>query len=113
MRASSTSSSRKSTIPWTSAWASRCSTGTARHDKSCSLRAAVALDGFRELHEPFRRVRPAIEDHVFDAFEQVGRNVFVDRELASVDDAHVEAGFDGVVQECRMNRFADDVVAAE
>ena len=38
---------------------------------------------------------------------------FVHGELAGVDDAHVEAGADRVVQEHRVHRFANDVVAAE
>ena len=45
--------------------------------------------------------------------EQVLRDVLVDDELAGVDDAHVHAGLDGVVQERRVNRLAHHVVAAE
>ena len=40
-------------------------------------------------------------------------NLFVHRELAGVDDAHVQAGPDRVIQERRVHRLAHHVVAAE
>jgi hypothetical protein len=41
------------------------------------------------------------------------RQVVVDGQLAGVDDAHVHAGLDGVVQEHGVDRLAHRVVAAE
>ena len=112
-RASSTSSSMKSTTPWTSACDSRASTvAVAPGDVLLPLRA-VALHGRRELDQPLGRVGPAVEDDVLDVLEQILRDVLVDDQLAGVDDAHVEAGLDGVIEKRRMNRLADDVVAAE
>ena len=73
--------------------------------------AALHLAG--ERNQPLGRVRPAVEEHVLDVLEQVRRNVFVDGELAGVHDPHVEPGFDRVVEERRVHRLADDVVAAE
>ena len=113
-RASSTSASMKSTMPLTSACLSRSSTGASRQ-------ASVALAGLRarrlhrlgELDQPFGGVGPAIEQHVFDVFEQILGNLLVDRELAGVDDAHVQAGADGVVEEGGVHRLAHHVVAAE
>ena len=67
----------------------------------------------RELDEPLGRVRAAVEDHVLDVLEQLGRDVLVHDELAGVDDAHVHAGLDGVVEKGRVHRLAHDVVAAE
>ena len=52
----------------------------------------TALDALGELDEPFRRVGPAVEDHVLDVLEQLGLDVLVDGELPGVDDAQVEAG---------------------
>ena len=66
-----------------------------------------------ELDQPLGRVGPAVEDHVLDVLEQILRDVLVDDELAGVDDAHVEAGLDRVVEERRVHRLAHDVVAAE
>ena len=74
---------------------------------------AGALDRVRELDEPLGRVGPPVEDDVLDVLEQVLRDVLVDDELAGVDDAHVEAGLDGVEQERGVDRLAHDVVAAE
>ncbi len=54
-----------------------------------------------------------VEEHVLDELQQVGRDVLVDRELAGVDDAHVQPGPHGVEQERRVHRLAHDVVAAE
>ena len=74
---------------------------------------ALALYRLRERDEPVGRVGPAVEDDVLDTLEQVGRDVLVDDELAGVHDPHVEAGADGVEEERRVHRLADDVVAAE
>ena len=76
-------------------------------------RRALALDALGELDEPLGRVGPAGEEHVLDPLEQLGLDVLVDRELAGVDDPHVEAGADRVVEEDRVHRLAQRVVAAE
>ena len=73
----------------------------------------AALDRRRKLDQPFRRIRTSVEDDVFDVLEQILRDVLVDGELSRVDDAHVEARVDRVIQERRMDCLADDVVAAE
>ena len=44
---------------------------------------------------------------------QLRLDVLVNSELAGVDDAHIKAGFNGVVQEHRVHCFANGVVAAE
>ena len=72
-----------------------------------------ARDGRRVLDETLGRVGPAIEEDVLDAFEQIRLDVLVDRELTGVDDAHVEARADRVVEERRVHRLADGVVSAE
>ena len=103
----------KSTMPWTSACESRSLDGRlAPRQVELALRG-LALHALRVLDEPLGRVGPAVEDHVLDALQQVGRDVLVDRELARVDDAHVEAGADRVVEERGVHRLADGVVAAE
>ncbi|CAB4945373.1 unannotated protein [freshwater metagenome] len=72
-----------------------------------------AVVGLGDLEEPLRRVRAAVEHHVLDALAQLGVDLVVDHERAGVDDAHVEAGPDGVEEEDRVDRLADRVVAAE
>ena len=72
-----------------------------------------ARDGRGVLDETLGRVRPAIEEDVLDALEQIRLDVLVDGELTGVDDAHVEARADRVVEERRVHRLADGVVSAE
>ena len=107
-RASSTSASMKSTTPWTSAKASRFSTGVLAPGEIELLLLPAPLHGVGKLHHPLGRVGTPIEDDVLDVLEQVLRDVFVDDQLPGVDDPHVHAGLDGVVEERRMDRFADD-----
>ncbi len=77
------------------------------------LGGACLLDGLGEREQPLGRVAPAVQEDVLDPFEEVLRDVLVDGELARVHDSHVEAGADRVVQERRVHRLADRVVAAE
>ena len=78
----------------------------------CPVRAS-ALVLFGDLQQALGRVRAAVEHHVLDALAQFGIEVVVDRQRAGVDDAHVHAGLDRVVQEHRVDRLAHGVVAAE
>ena len=66
-----------------------------------------------EFHQPLGRIRTAVEDDVFDVFQQLGRDVLVHDELSGVDNAHVHAGLDGVVEKGGVNRLPHHVVAAE
>ena len=71
---------------------------------------AVLMYGVRECQETFGRVGPAIQQDIFDEFEQVFRNGFIDRELSGIDDRHVESRADGVIQKCGMHGIADSLV---
>ena len=44
---------------------------------------------------------------------QLRVDVVIDRQLAGIDDAHVHAGLDGVIEEHRVHRLAHGLVAAE
>ena len=77
-----------------------------------ALRRA-ARDRRRVLDETLGRIGAAVEDDVLDALEELRLDVLVDRELAGVDDAHVEPGADRVVEERRVHRLAHRVVSAE
>ena len=103
----------KSTTPWTSACDSRASTAASRQVEIVLALGRAALHRRRELDHPLGRVGPPVEDDVLDVLEQILRDVLVDDQLAGVDDPHVHAGLDRVVEERRVNRLADDVVAAE
>ena len=55
----------------------------------------------------------AVEDDVLAGLAQLRVDRVVDRELPGIDDAHVHAALDGVVEEHRMHRLAHRLVAAE
>jgi len=71
-----------------------------------------ALDRVCQLGQVHRGAGIAVEDHVFDSPAQLRLNLFVDRQRAGVDDPHVHAGFDGVIQERAVHRLTYGVVAA-
>ena len=74
---------------------------------------AAPLYGICVLDEGFCRTLVAIKEHVLDLGQHFFGNVGVDLELARVHDAHVHAGTNGVVEECRVHGFADRVIASE
>ena len=110
-RHSSTSASMKSVMPLTSACLSRSATGAFAPGQFLLGGLLLAAERLGEIDEPLRRVGPAVEQHVLDALEQVFRDLLVDLQLAGVDDAHVEAGLDGVVEKRRVHRLAHHLVA--
>ena len=71
------------------------------------------LDRLGIFDEPVGGVGAAIEEHVLDPLQKVLVDILIDRQLARVDDPHVHAGLDGVVEERRVHRLADRLVAAE
>jgi len=75
--------------------------------------ALPALVTLGNLQQPFGTVAAPVEDHILHALAQLGIEVIVDRHRAGVDDAHVHARGDGVVQEHRVDGLADGLVAAE
>jgi hypothetical protein len=54
-----------------------------------------------------------VEDHRLAGVAQGAVDLVIDVELAGVDDGHVHAGGDGVIQEHRVHRAAHRFVAAE
>ena len=75
--------------------------------------ALLRLVLFRLGQQAFGAVAAAIEHHVFDRLAQGRVQVVVQGQGAGVDDAHVHAGTDGVVQEHAVDGFAYGVVAPE
>ena len=77
----------------------------------------LALDRLSELDQDVARIfaigRLAVEHHILNLLAQGGRKVIIDAELTGIDDAHGEAGLDGVIKKYRVNRLAHRVVAAE
>ena len=71
------------------------------------------LHPFGERHQPLGGVGCAVEENVLHPLPQVGRNLVVDGELPGIDDPHVHAGADGVVEEGGVHRLPDGVVPPE
>ena len=114
-RASSVSSTMKASMPATRAWVSRSSTGRSRQARSSAARSIPASPAYcaGQLEQALRGVGPAVQHDVLDPLAELGLDVVVDRQDAGVDDGHVEAGRDRVVEEDRVDRLAHPVVAAE
>ncbi len=66
-----------------------------------------------DREQPFGGIRPPVEDDVLGELAQARVDVVVDGQRPGVDDAHVHARGDGVVQEDGVDRLADRVVAPE
>ncbi len=118
MRASSVSATTKSSMPFTSACVKPL-----RDRQACAIRdpapraawPAVTLEARRDASmQPVRSRRHGDSaPRLRHASRSSGSDVVVDRQLAGVDDAHVHAVVDGVVQEHRVHRLAHRIVAAE
>ena len=74
---------------------------------------AVALEAVGDRQQPVGGVGPAVEHDVLARLAQLGVDGVVDVELAGVDDAHVHASRDGVVEKDRVHGAAHRLVAAE
>ena len=72
--------------------------------------AVVASGG---LQQPVRGVCPSIEDDVLAQVSKRRLDVVVDGDLPGIDDGHVEAGGDGMVEKHRVHRLAHGLVAAK
>ena len=73
----------------------------------------LAAEGLGERDQLFGRVIAAVPDHVLAGFTQYGVDIVIDVELPRIDDAHVHARLDRVVQEHAVHRAAHRLVAAE
>src|SRR5450432_1508321 len=112
-RTASVSCSMNSVMPCTSAWDSRFSTGHSRQARSCSLVCFSLPKFFGECKQALGSAGVAIQNDVFAGLPQLGIDVVIDDHLPGIDDAHLHAGLDGVIQEHRMHGLAHRLVAAE
>ena len=92
----------------------RSSTVPRRHEaSSATATERLLLRPSRRTRQPIRRVLSPVEQDVLDEIAKHGLDLVVDRELPGVDDAHVEAGLDGVIEKRRVHRLTDEVVPSE
>ena len=68
--------------------------------------AAPALVALGKIEQAFGGIGAAVEDHVLAGLAQFGLDRFIDGELAGIDDAHVHAGLDGMVEKHRVHGLA-------
>ena len=74
---------------------------------------ALPAEALGERKQPLGRIGPPIEHHVLAGLAQLRIEIVVDRHLPGIDDAHIHAGLDGVIEEHRVHRLAQAFVAAE
>ena len=74
---------------------------------------ALAGEALRDREQPLGRIGAPVEHHVLAGLAQLRIEIVIDRHLAGIDDAHVHAGLDRVIEEHRVHRLAHRLVAAE
>ncbi|CCJ90122.1 hypothetical protein BN132_2050 [Cronobacter turicensis 564] len=79
---------------------------------SGAVRFAAAVF-FGKRQQPLGAVVTAVKDDVFHRVAQFGGQIVVNRQLSGVNDAHVHAVADGVVEEHGVDRLTNRVVAAK
>ena len=68
---------------------------------------------FRQFEQSFGAVIAAVEDHVLHRVAQLARQVIIDGQLTGIDDPHIHAVADRIVEEYGVDRLTDRVIAAE
>jgi len=76
-------------------------------------RFAPGLDRLRKLQHALRGIRSAVQQHILHALLKIGGNFLVNRQLTGVDDGHIQAGLDGMVEKAGVHRFPDGVIPAK
>ena len=71
------------------------------------------LDRLGVFDQPVGRVGSPIEEHVLDPLPQFGLDLLIDPQLPRVDDPHIHAGLNGVIQEAGVHRLADELIASK
>ena len=80
-----------------------------------TLVASVAYEPLRwlttmlspSLDEALGGIRSTVEDGILDVFEELGRDILVDSQLARIDDAHGQTSLYRVIEKYRVNGLAN------
>ena len=83
------------------------------HGVVCLALLSLGLHLLSHGYQPLGGIWTAVEDDVLNMLQQVGRQVGIEYRRGRVDNTHVHALGDGVVEEDGMHRLAQVVVAAE
>ncbi len=78
-----------------------------------TYRLADALELFAVIHQSLGGIGTPVEQYVLNQYFQLRLNLFINLKHASVHDAHIHAGCDGVIKKRGVNGFADLVISAE
>ena len=74
---------------------------------------AVAAIVFCNIEQTVRRVRAAIQDDVLDPLAQLIWDIIINRQLARIDNRHIETRWNGVIEKDRMHGFTHRIVPAK
>ncbi len=68
---------------------------------------------FGNFQQAFGSVCTTIEHHIFAGLAQFRINRVINGELTGIDDAHIHANLNGMIEEDSMHRFAHRLIATE
>ena len=71
------------------------------------------LQRFAVFHQPLGRIGTAVQQHVLHHHPQLRLDLLIHLEHAGVDDSHVHAGRDRMIEERRVHRLADLIISPE
>ncbi len=73
----------------------------------------LTTEFFSQCQQPLRGAGVAIEDDILANCPQLRIDIIVNDHLSGIDDAHIHAGFDGMIKEYRVHGLAHRFVATE
>src|SRR4029077_944032 len=71
------------------------------------------FDCFGKINQAFGRIIVSIEQHVLHSLTKCWLDLFIDRKLSRVDDAHVESCSNRMKEERSMHRLAHGIITAK
>ena len=73
----------------------------------------MAAKPFRNFQQSFRRIIAAIKDHILNTLAQFRLNIIINIELTGIDDRHIKASLDRMIQKYRVHCAAHRFVTAK
>ncbi len=70
-------------------------------------------NGSRHLQQTLTGIFATIKNHIFNRFTQFFINVLVHQQFPGIDDGHIHARLDGVIQKYRMHGFTQGIIATK
>ena len=79
----------------------------------CLLPLSGAAEFFRNFQQAFCCIRTRVENHILAGRAQFLINAFINSQLTGIDNAHIHARRNGMIEKHRMHRLAHRLVATE